>query len=102
MSAPKITADNQYPRLNRSATRSPAAVPSAKVNKMASQYQASRGRLTMLWIDSVPSRPYQITKVIVSAAANTTVVNSSGTPSASVRLSVISVPTTEINTTTDQ
>src|SRR3954447_7803587 len=56
----------------------------------------------MLWIDRVRSAAYQTAKVIPSATANTAVLSSSGTPSASVRLSVISVPTTLISTTVSQ
>ena len=56
----------------------------------------------MVWIDSVRSRPYQTPKTTASSAAKTVVLSYSGTPSASVRLSVISVPTTLISTTVSQ
>src|SRR4051812_50012125 len=56
----------------------------------------------MLWIDSVRSTRYQIVNVAARATANTAVLSSRGTPSASVRLSVISVPTMLTRTTVSQ
>src|SRR4051812_49587889 len=56
----------------------------------------------MLWIDSVRSTRYQIVNVAARATANTAVLSSSGIPRASVRLSVISVPTTLTSTTVSQ
>ena len=56
----------------------------------------------MVWIDSVFSLAYQTPKVAASAAAKTPVVTFSGMPKLSVRLSVIRVPTTLINTTETQ
>ncbi|TDO51768.1 hypothetical protein EV643_103507 [Kribbella sp. VKM Ac-2527] len=72
------------------------------MNRIASQYHACRRTMTMLWIERVRSAPYQSANVTASAAANTAVVSSSGTPIESVRLSVIKVPATDVSTTTGQ
>src|SRR3954452_24614559 len=56
----------------------------------------------MLWIDSVRSAEDQTAKGEPRATANTAVLSSSGIPRASVRLSVISVPTTLTSTTVSQ
>ena len=53
----------------------------------------------MLCIDSVPSRAYQTEKVAANASAKQIVDTTRLTPRLSVRLSVISVPTTLIKTT---
>ena len=56
----------------------------------------------MLWIDRVRSLAYQPPKTSASAIVKTTVVVISEMPRLSVRLSVISVPTTLISTTASQ
>ena len=56
----------------------------------------------MVWIDSVRSRAYQMPNTTASSAANAVVLIHSGTPRASVRLSVSRVPTTLISTTASQ
>ena len=54
------------------------------------------------WIDSVRSTANQMAKVAASASVKPMVESISGMPKASVMLSVISVPTTEISTTAIQ
>ena len=56
----------------------------------------------MLWIDSVFSLAYQPAKTSASTIEKTTVVVTRETPKLSVRLSVMSVPTTLISTTASQ
>ena len=56
----------------------------------------------MVWIDSVRSRAYQMPKTAASSTAKTVELIQSGTPRASVRLSVSRVPTTLIRTTASQ
>ena len=58
--------------------------------------------VTMVWIDSVRSRAYQVPKTTARSTENTAVLSHSGTPRASVRLSVRRVPTTLISTTASQ
>ena len=55
-----------------------------------------------MWIESVLSLAYQAAKITASTMLKTTVVVTSETPKLSVRLSVISVPTTLISTTASQ
>src|SRR6201989_3693217 len=85
-----------------SRVQSPAAVPSAKVTSTVSQYHASRGVVTMVWIDRVRSRAYQSEKTTASSTEKTVVLIHSGTLCPSVRLSVSRVPTTLIRTTLSQ
>src|SRR6478672_1634198 len=85
-----------------SSVQSPTAVPRANVTSTTSQYQPSRGVVLIEWIDSVRSRAYQAPKTAASSTANSVVLNHSGTPWASVRLSVSSVPTTLMSTTASQ
>ena len=56
----------------------------------------------MVWIDSVRSRAYQMPKTAARSTAKTVELIHSGTPRASVRLSVSRVPTTLISTTASQ
>ena len=56
----------------------------------------------MVWIESVLSLAYQAANVAASTTLKTIVVVTSETPKLSVRLSVISVPTTLISTTASQ
>ncbi len=56
----------------------------------------------MEWMDSVRSREYQRPKTTASRTEKVTELIHSGTPRASVRLSVSSVPTTLISTTESQ
>jgi hypothetical protein len=56
----------------------------------------------MVWMDRVRSRAYQVPNTAASSTLNTVVLIHSGTPRASVRLSVSSVPTTLISTTASQ
>ena len=58
--------------------------------------------MTIVWIESVRSLAYQAANVAASATLKTIVVVTSETPKLSVRLSVISVPTTLISTTASQ
>ncbi len=85
-----------------SRVQSPTAVPSAKVTSTTSQYQPSRGVVVIEWIESVRSRAYQAAKTAPSRRAKTVELSHSGTPRASVRLSVSNVPTTLISTTASQ
>ena len=55
-----------------------------------------------MWIESVRSLRYQTANVAASAIANTIVLMTSETLKRSVRLSVISVPKTLMNTTASQ
>jgi hypothetical protein len=77
-------------------------VPRAKVNRTASQYNASRRRVVMLWIESVCSLAYQAANVTARATVKTTVVVTREMPRLSVRSSVMSVPTTPMRTTASQ
>ena len=54
------------------------------------------------WIDSVRSFRYQTENVTANAMLNAIVVVTSDTPKLSVRLSLMSVPTTLISTTASQ
>ena len=56
----------------------------------------------MLWIDSVRSLAHHTPKTTARSAANTLVLNASGTPRSSVRMSVYSVPVTLTTTTVSQ
>jgi len=56
----------------------------------------------IVWTESVLSIVYQAAKVVANAAENTAVVANRLIPKLSVRLSVISVPTTLTNTTVSQ
>src|SRR2546423_12999378 len=56
----------------------------------------------MVWIDRVRSFAYQTAKVAASAMPKAIVVVTSETPKVSVRLSLISGPTTLISTTASQ
>lgn len=56
----------------------------------------------MVWIDTVRSRAYQMEKTVARRTASTSELSQSGTPWASVRLSVSSVPTMLIRTTGSQ
>src|SRR4051812_16830651 len=85
-----------------SSVQSPTAVPRAKVTRTTSQYHASREVVLIEWIERVPSRAYQAAKTQASNTAKTVELSQSGTPRASVRLSVSSVPTTLISTTASQ
>ena len=67
-----------------------------------SQYQPSRGVVLIEWIDRVRSRAYQAAKTAARRTENTVELIQSGTPRASVRLSVSNVPTTLISTTASQ
>ena len=58
--------------------------------------------VTIVWIDRVRSLRYQSANVTASSTANTAVLSAKGTPNRSVRLSVISVPTTLMSTTATQ
>src|SRR3954470_1409956 len=82
-----------------SRVQSPAAVPRAKVTRTVNQYHASRGVVTIVWIDRVRSRAYQIEKTTARSTEKTVVLIQSGTLCPSVRLSVSRVPTTLIRTT---
>jgi hypothetical protein len=77
-------------------------VPRAKVNRTASQYNASRRRVVMLWIESVCSLAHQAANVTARATVKTTVVVTREMPRLSVRSSVMSVPTTLMRTTASQ
>src|SRR6478736_4178478 len=77
-----------------SSVQSPIAVPNAKVTRTTSQYQLSRAVVLIEWIESVPSRAYQSVNTPASSTAKTVELTQSGTPRASVRLSVSKVPTT--------
>src|SRR3954471_16778595 len=85
-----------------SRVQSPAAVPRAKVTSTVSQYHASRGVVTIVWIDRVCSRAYQSENTTASRPAKTVVLIHNGTLCPSVRLSVRRVPTTLIRTTLSQ
>ena len=77
-------------------------MPRAKVTSTTSQYQPSRCGVLIEWIDSVRSRAYQTAKTQARRTANTVELIQSGTPRASVRLSVSRVPTTLMSTTASQ
>src|SRR4051812_8925189 len=85
-----------------SMVQSPTAVPRAKVTSTVSQYQLSRERVTIVWIDKVRSRAYQIENTAARRTPNTVVLIHSGTLWPSVRLSVRRVPTTLMSTTDSQ
>lgn len=94
--------DDPGPQPVSSSVHSPTAVPSAKVTSTVSQEKASRGVVTMLWMDKVRPRAYPRLKTAARASAKTGLLSPRGTPAPSVRSSVSSVPTTLIRTTASQ
>ena len=58
--------------------------------------------VTIVWIESVPSLRYHAANVAASRIVNTAVLSTRETLKRSVRLSVISVPKTLMNTTASQ
>ncbi len=96
----RIAAPGDQPVSSR--VQSPTAVPRAKVTRTTNQYQPSRGVVLIEWIDNVFSRAYHAAKTPARTTAKTALLRASGTPWASVRLSVSRVPTTLISTTASQ
>ena len=72
------------------------------MNRIASQYSASRRVVRIEWIDSVRSDAYYPAKVAIRAGVNTTVVVTSETPKLSTILSGARVPAVLLRTMTNQ
>ncbi len=102
MRAPNTRVPSWNPRPRASVARSPAAVPRAKVQRIAAQYKSSRRREQIVRMESVPSLRYQNAKIHASMTAKTAVLRYRLTPRPSVSASVICVPTMLTSTTVSQ